>query len=150
MSNTINGEWTRGNKATPGNPAKGYTYIDFQWNQPADDNNHDLIISPTIEVPFRGDIITFLINTEAVDTSTSADITLNVYGAAVNHSTITKWEVLHTTLITNVNFDAMTYKYVYYTDTRGLAPFIKIGLDPSADLGAVDIRVAIIPNNTGA
>ena len=61
MSNTINGEWTRGNKATPGNPAKGYTYIDFQWNQPADDNNHDLIISPTIEVPFRGDIITFLI-----------------------------------------------------------------------------------------
>ena len=149
MSNTVNNEWVRGNEAVPGTPAKGYTYIDMEWNQPSDDSNHTEILSPVIQVPFRGDILTFIINTEAVDTSTSADLTLNVYGAAVNHSTLSKWDILHTAAIGNASFDGITYKYMYDTDTRGLLPYMKIGIDPSADLGAVDIRVAIIPNNTG-
>ena len=145
MSNTVNERWNRGNTPVPGTASKGYPYIDMEWNQPADDNNHDIILSPVIDFPLTSQAATILVNTEAVDTSTSADVVVNIYGSATNDSTISKWEILDTVTITNANFDATTYAHVYDIDGKGLAPFMKIGLDPSADLGAVDIRVAVIP-----
>ena len=150
MSNTIAVAWTKGNKAVPGTPAKGYNHILFQWNSPVDDSNHDEIVSPIIDFGMKGDIVTFMINTEAVNTGTSADLVVNIYGATNNYSTLSKWEIMHTTTISNADFDGSVYKYVYDIDTRGLAPFMKIGIDPSADLGAKGITVGVITNGTGA
>ena len=145
MSNTVNERWNRGNTPVPGTASKGYPYVDMEWNQPADDNNHDIILSPVIDFPLTGQAATILINTEAVDTSTSATVDVNIYGSATNDGTISKWEILDTVTIANANFDATTYAHLYDIDAKGLAPYMKIGLDPNADLGAVDIRVAVIP-----
>tara|TARA_R110000824_G_scaffold151149_1_gene322071 strand:+ start:648 stop:1094 length:447 start_codon:yes stop_codon:yes gene_type:complete len=147
MSNTVNGKWNRGNNPTPGTASTGYPYVDMEWNQPSDDSNHSLILSPVIDFPLNGQAATILVNTEAVDTSTSATVTVNVYGSATNDATISKWEILDTVSIANADFDATTYAHVFDIDAKGLAPYMKIGLDPSADLGAVDIRVAVV---TGA
>lgn len=147
MSNTVATSWNRGNQAVPGTPAVGYPFIVMEWNQPVDDDNHDEILSPVIDFPMTGQAVTILVNTEAVDTSTSADVVVNVYGSTSNDSTISKWEILDTVTIGNANFDATTYAHRYDVDAKGLAPYMKIGLNPSADLGAVDIRVAVI---TGA
>jgi len=147
MSNTVSNSWDRGNQAVPGTASPGYPFIIMEWNQPADDSNHTEILSPVIDFPMTGQAVTILVNTEAVDTSTSADVVVNVYGSTSNDSTISKWEILDTVTITNANFDATTYAHRYDVDAKGLAPYMKIGLDPSADLGAVDIRVAVI---TGA
>ena len=146
MSNTVNSSWDKGNKAIPGTPSVGYPFIVMEWNQPADDNNHDEILSPVIDFPMTGQAVTILVNTEAVDTSTSADVVVNIYGATSNHSTISKWEIMDTVTIGNANFDATTYAHVYDVDAKGLAPYMKIGLNPSADIGAVDIRVAVVTN----
>ena len=145
MSNTVNSKWNRGNAHVPGTASKGFPFVDMEWNQPSDDSNHTEILSPVIDFPLSSQAATILVNTEAVDTSTSADVVVNIYGSATNDSTISKWEILDTVTITNANFDATTYAHVYDIDAKGLAPFMKIGLDPSADLGPVDIRVAIIP-----
>ena len=144
MSNTVNASWNRGNKAVPGTASPGYPFVIMEWNQPADDSNHTIILSPVIDFPMTGQAITILVNTEAVDTSTSADVVVNVYGSTSNSSTLASWEILDTVTILNANFDATTYAHVYDVDAKGLAPYMKIGVDPSADLGAVDIRVAVI------
>lgn len=146
MSNTVNSSWNKGNEAIPGTPSVGYPFIDMEWNQPADDNNHTEILSPVIDFPMTGQAVTILVNTEAVDTSTSADVVVNVYGTAKNGTAIGKWEIMDTVTIANANFDGTTYAHVYDVDAKGLAPYMKIGLDPSADIGAVDIRVAVITN----
>ena len=108
MSNTVSNSWDRGNQAVPGTASPGYPFIIMEWNQPADDNNHSIILSPIIDFPMTGHAITILVNTEAVDTSTSADVVVNVYGSTSNDSTISKWEILDTVTITNANFDATT------------------------------------------
>jgi hypothetical protein len=147
MSNTVNTSWNRGNQAIPGTPSPGYPFINMEWNQPVDDNNHSEILSPVIDFPMGGQAVTILVNTEAVDTITGADVVVNIYGSTSNSATIASWEILDTVTIANANFDATTYAHVYDVDAKGWAPYMKIGLDPSADTGAVDIRVAII---TGA
>ena len=139
MSNTVNASWNRGNQAVPGTPSPGYPFIIMEWNQPADVSNHTEILSPVIDFPMAGQAVTILVNTEAVDTSTSADVVVNI-----NSATIASWEILDTVTIANANFDATTYAHVYDVDAKGWAPYMKIGLDPSADIGAVDIRVAVI------
>ena len=42
--------------------------------------------------------------------------------------------------------DGKIYKYLYDVSTNGIAPVMYVSLDPSADLGAVDIDVAVFPN----
>ena len=145
MSNTVNEKWNRGNTPVPGTASKGYPYVDMEWNQPVDDDNHTEVLSPVIDFPLTSQAATILVNAEAVDTGTAADVVVNIYGSATNDGTISKWEILDTVTITNANFDATTYAHLYDIDAKGLAPYMKIGLDPSADLGAVDIRVAVIP-----
>ena len=79
----------------------------------------------------------------------AATVDVNVYGSTSNSSTLASWEIMDTVTISNANFDATTYAHVYDVDAKGLAPYMKIGLDPSANLGAVDIRVAVITGGGG-
>lgn len=147
MANTVASKWDRGNAPVPGTESAGYPFIVMEWNQPSDDNNHDEILSPVIDFPINGHQMTILVNTEAVDTSTSANVTLNVYGSTSNSSTIASWETLDTATINNADFDGTTYAHVFDIDAKGTAPYMKIGLDPSADIGAVDIRVGVIASS---
>ena len=80
-----------------------------------------------------------------MDSGTSANVVVNIYGSATNDDTISKWEILDTFTIANADFDATTYAHIYNIQTKGTAPFMKIGLDPSATLGTdKTVRVAII------
>lgn len=144
MSNTVSSSWDKGNSpvAGSGTAAKGYPTIVMQWNQPSDDSNNDEIVSPLLDMPLTG-TVTILVNTEAMDTGTAATMTLNVYGSTTNDSTISKWATLDTVVISNANFDATAYAHVYDIETKGLAPYMKIGLNPSADIGAKDVSIAI-------
>ena len=147
MSNTVASNWDRGNAPIPGTESVGYPFIIMEWNQPADDDNHSEILSPVMDFPINGRQMTILVNTEAVDTSTSATVDLNIYGSTSNSSTIASWEILDTVTIANANFDGTTYAHVFDINAKGTAPYMKIGLDPSADLGAVDIRVGVIASS---
>lgn len=145
MSNTVNEKWNRGNTPVPGTASKGYPYVDMEWNQPVDDNNHTEVLSPVIDFPLTSQAATILVNTEAVAVGGSANLVVNIYGSATNDSTLTKWEILDTVTISNANATETTYAHLYDIDTKGLAPYMKIGIDPSADTGVIDIRVAVIP-----
>ena len=136
MSNTVNEKWNRGNTPVPGTASKGYPYVDMEWNHPIDDSNHTEVLSPVIDFPLTSQAATILVNTEAVAVGGSANLVVNIYGSATNDSTLTKWEILDT---------VTTYAHLYDIDGKGLAPYMKIGIDPSADTGAIDIRVAVIP-----
>ena len=145
MSNTI-GHWDRGNKPVAGTPSVGYPFIIMEWNQPVDDSNNDEILSPLMNFSLEGykgsKAVTFLINTEAA--SIANNMVVNIYGSTSNDSTISKWEVMDTVTISNANLTGTTYAHVYDIDAKGTAPYMKIGLTPSADPGAVDIRIGVI------
>lgn len=145
MSNTVSNSWNRGNKPLPGVPSLGYPHLTMEWNQPDDDSNHEEILSPTMDFPMKGQAVTILVNTEAIPVA--GDIAVNIYGAASNHSTISQWEIMDTVTITNANLTNTTYAHVYDVDAKGIAPYMKIGLNPDADPGVVDIKVGVI---TGA
>ena len=142
MSNTVNSKWNRGNAPVPGTASTGYPFITMEWNQPVDDNNHDEILSPVMDFPFPGQAANILVNTEGA--TTAGDFVINVYGSTSNDATISKWEVLATNTAANANITGTTYSFLFDIDKEGLAPYMKIGLDPDSDPGAVDIRVAVI------
>ena len=137
MSNTISQIWIQ--KGGIKNP---YYCCTMEWNQPSDDSNHDEIISPAFNWSVDSDFVIF-VNYKAVDTSTTANVDLHVYGSI---NGIDRVDMLTAITISNANFDGKIYKSLYDVSTNGIAPNMYISLDPSADLGAVDIDVAVFPN----
>ena len=137
MSNRVSNDWT--SKVTT--IGKRYYACTMEWNQSTDDSNHTEIISPSFNWKVDSDFLTF-VNYRAIDTSTSADVVMHIYGSI---DTANKVDMLTAVTIANANFDGKVYKHLYDTSTNGIAPIMFIGLDPSADLGAVDIDIAIYP-----
>ncbi len=138
MSNTIADNWGK-----VGASSGGLVYTcTMKWNQPADDNNHDEICSPYFNWKVDSDF-TIFVNYNVVDTSTSATVDLHIYGSMNGYN---KVDMVTATTISNADFDGKMYKYLYDTSTNGIAPLMYVALDPSADLGAVDIKVAVYPN----
>tara|TARA_R100000742_G_C4216370_1_gene41351 strand:- start:191 stop:622 length:432 start_codon:yes stop_codon:yes gene_type:complete len=138
MSNRISNEWSR--KST--SSGKVYHVCKMEWNQPADDNNDDEIISPPFNWTVDSDFVTF-VNYKAVDTSTSHDVVMHIYGSI---NTVNKADMLTAVTIANANFDGKVYKHFYDVSSNGIAPLMFISLDPADDIGAVDIDIAIYPN----
>lgn len=141
MSNTVNATWIK--QPIAGGSSNEYVYqCTMEWNQPSDDSNHTEIISPKFIWKVDSDFVVF-VNYKAVDTSTSADVVMHIYGSIDNTNKI---DMVTAQTITNANFDGKIYKYLYDVSTNGIAPVMYVSLDPSADLGAVDIDVAVFPN----
>ena len=127
MASTVSEKW--GAKEALGTANPPYPYIDFKW-----ETSHEVLTSPLFDFPIKGNVITFMINTEAVDTATSATMTFKLLGAANPEGTFA--EIYAPTAIANADFDV--------TSTTSY-PYMKISMDPSANIAPEKvIRVGVL------
>ena len=139
MANTVSSTWRA--KEVLGTPNPAYPYIDFTW-----DTSHAELSSPLFDFPIRGNVITFLINTEQVDTGTSATMTFKLKGAAKPDAE--EFENIYTpSAIANSALDRKTpvLKYDFDVTTTPSYPYMKITMDPNANIASTKpIRVGVI------
>jgi hypothetical protein len=138
MASTVSTKW--GPKEALGTANPAYPYIDFTW-----DTSHEVLTSPLFDFPIRGNVITFMINTEAVDTSTSATMTFILLGAANPKGTFAN--IYAPTAIANAALDSLTpeLRYDFDVSTTTSYPYMKISMDPSANIASsTPIRVGIL------
>ena len=130
MANVV-GNWDNGMPTGLGsaNGSRPYPRIKFHWNV-GSGTDHAELESPNLEFPLRGDCINFLVNTEGANVNT-ANVVLNIKGSADG----TNYFTLDTVTINSANFDQKLYIHKYDVSTNGLAPYMKIGLDPASNLG---------------
>ena len=87
MADSVSLKWDRGNVTVPGTASKGYPFVDYDWNT-GSGTSHDLLLSPVIDFPLEGyrggKSVSILVNTEAMDSGTSANVVVNIYGSATN------------------------------------------------------------------
>ena len=147
MSNTVANTWTRGNKVTAVgtavNPFNTRSIV-MQWNQPVDDNNNDEIVSPVIDIPLnKAKNLMICCNTQAVNWG-SAGIDVKVYGSSTNNETLSTWKVLHEpATLSSTTIRTQEDVIVYDLEKQGVMPYMKIGVTPTADLGANDVSFTI-------
>ena len=147
MSNTVANTWTKGNKVTAVgtavNPFNTRSIV-MQWNQPVDDNNNDEIVSPIIDIPLnKAKNLMICCNTQALNWG-SAGLDVKVYGSSTNSSTLSHWKVLHEpATLTATTIRIKEDVIVYDLEKQGIMPYMKIGVTPTADLGANDIGFTI-------
>jgi hypothetical protein len=145
MANANNTFWNKGNEATPGTASTGFPNYDFKWNNDTDDSNHSEVVSPPIQAPMNNkDSKMILLNTEKADLDNSATYTVTLYGSTHNSSTMSHWEVLDQFVVQPGDIDTTTFVWDYKPHEDGYAPYMKIGIDPSADPGVVTIRAGIV------
>lgn len=138
MANLVSSKW--GPKEAPGTANPAYPYIDFTW-----DNEHGVLTSPLIDFPMKNSLVTFMINTEAVDTETDATMTFKLLGAANPAGTFA--EIYAPSAIANADLDSLTpvLRYDFDVSTTASYPYLKISMDPSANIASTKpIRVGIL------
>lgn len=138
MASTVSEKW--GAKEALGTANPPYPYIDFKW-----ETSHEVLTSPLFDFPIKGNVITFMINTEAVDTATSATMTFKLLGAANPEGTFA--EIYAPTALANAAFDALTpeLRYDFDVTTTTSYPYMKISMDPSANIAPEKvIRVGVL------
>ena len=130
MANTV-GNWDDGMPTGLGsvNGSRPYPRVKFHWNV-GSGTDHSELESPNLDFPLRGDCINFLVNTEAANVN-AENVVLNIKGSADG----TNYYTLDSVNIVTAKFDEKLYIHKYDVNTNGLAPYMKIGLDPAGNLG---------------
>ena len=147
MSNTVANKWTNGNKVTETgtavNPFNTRSIV-MQWNQPVDDNNNDEILTPIIDIPLnKTKNLIICCNTQALNWGSTA-IDIVIYGSSTNSSTLSHWKKLYEpSSLTAATIRAMEDVVIYDLEAKGVMPYMKIGVTPTANLGQNDVSFTI-------
>lgn len=136
MANLVSSKW--GPKEAPGTANPAYPYIDFTW-----DDANGVLTSPLIDFPMKNSLVTFMINTEAVDTGTGATMTFKLLGAANPAGTFA--EIYAPSAIADVDSLTHVLRYDFDVSTTASYPYLKISMRPGEDIASSKpIRVGIL------
>tara|TARA_R110002020_G_scaffold146524_1_gene321164 strand:+ start:95 stop:559 length:465 start_codon:yes stop_codon:yes gene_type:complete len=139
-------KWKSGQNPVPGTESVGYPYCDFTWNDP-DTNSHAAVTSEAIAYPGR--YFSFALNTVGIAVGGSANLAFTVLGSNDVSLTEAKWTSVATGTALSAGIDEKMSIAKVSAETTGsgvglgVFKFYKLKLDPSADPGAITMRVGL-------